>query len=75
MNIHCIQLIVQAKSLSDLDGELSSDLGPKIDKMYQKACETNPEKQTYGPETCEKVCLLFLVNEVCRLKKCINRMR
>lgn len=39
--------------------ELTKELGPKVEKMYEKACETDPEKQTYGPETSEKVVIVF----------------
>ena len=45
--------------MEDLEKELTSDLGPKVEKMYQKASETDPAKQTYGPETCEKVRIHF----------------
>lgn len=48
------------KSLTDIESELANDLGPKISRMYEKACETDPEKKTYGPETSEKVWSIFL---------------
>lgn len=40
--------------LARLD-QLVRDIGPVVEKLERKAAETDPTRQTYGPQMCEKV--------------------
>mmetsp|Transcript_8763 Transcript_8763/g.27283 ORF Transcript_8763/g.27283 Transcript_8763/m.27283 type:complete len:486 (+) Transcript_8763:124-1581(+) len=55
-----VQRVLDAGSDADLQqlSQLVGNTAPTVQKLRQKAAETDPTKQTYGAQTCEKVCAL-----------------